>query len=217
VTEGTPVPIRSVFFDVGETLVDETRMWGAWADALEVPRLTLFGLLGATIARQEHHRQVFDHFGANRLARATDRMRSVEPLTPGDLYPDVLPCLSALRSRGLFLGAAGNQPLALESALVSAGIPLDVVGSSERWGVEKPSPEFFARLVAEAGRPAGEVLYVGDRLDNDVLPALRSGLRAVLVRRGPWGMLHARSAEAGRADRIIDGLMELPELVDQLR
>ena len=108
------MPIRAVFFDVGETLVDETRMWGAWADALEVPRLTLFGLLGATIARKEHHRQVFDHFGANRLARATERMRTVEPLTPWDLDPDVLPCLSALRSRGLVLGAAGNQPSALE-------------------------------------------------------------------------------------------------------
>ena len=29
------MPLRAVFFDVGETLVDETRMWGAWADALE--------------------------------------------------------------------------------------------------------------------------------------------------------------------------------------
>jgi FMN phosphatase YigB (HAD superfamily) len=217
VTEGTPVRIRAVFFDVGETLVDETRMWGAWADALEVPRLTLFGLLGASIARDQHHRQVLERFGANRLARAEDRMRTVEPLAPGDLYPDVLACLSALRSRGLILGAAGNQPSALETALVAAGIPLDVVGSSERWGVEKPSPEFFERVLAEAGCSAGEVLYVGDRLDNDVLPALRSGLRAVLVRRGPWGILHAQRVEAGRADGVIDGLMELPELVDRLR
>jgi FMN phosphatase YigB (HAD superfamily) len=144
-------------------------------------------------------------------------MRSVEPLVPGDLYPDVVPCLQALRSRGLFLGAAGNQPSELEMALVCAGIPLDLVGSSERWGVEKPSPEFFARLVAEAGCSAGEALYAGDRLDNDVLPALRSGLRAVLVRRGPWGMLHAGRPEAGGADAVIDGLMELPELVDRLR
>lgn len=211
------MPIRAVFLDVGETLVDETRMWSAWADALEVPRLTLFGLLGATIAREEHHRRVFDHFGANRLERARERMRSVKLLVPGDLYPDVLPCLSALRARGLILGAAGNEPAELEAALVSAGIPLDIVGSSERWGVEKPAPEFFARVVAEAGCSAAEVLYAGDRLDNDVLPALRSGLKAALVRRGPWGILHARRAEAGRADAVIADLMELPELVDRLR
>src|SRR2546421_90534 len=39
--------IRAVFFDVGETLVDETRQWGAWADWLGIPRLTCFAVLGA--------------------------------------------------------------------------------------------------------------------------------------------------------------------------
>ena len=71
--------------------------------------------------------------------------------------------------------------------------------------------------MAEARCSAAGVLYVGDRLDNDVLPALRSGLKAVLVRRGPWGMLHARRAEAGRADGVIEGLTARPELVDRLR
>jgi FMN phosphatase YigB (HAD superfamily) len=29
--------IRAVFFDVGETLVDETEHWGHWADVLGIP------------------------------------------------------------------------------------------------------------------------------------------------------------------------------------
>jgi len=209
------VPLRAVFFDIGETLVDETRMWGAWAEALEVPALTLFALLGAAIARGEHHRSVFDHFSPGRLSRARDRMRSVEPFLPGDLYPDALPCLSALRDRGLRVGIGGNQPSAMEAALAAAGMPADVVGSSERWGVEKPAPDYFRRLVAEIGVPAAEVLHVGDRLDNDVLPALQLGLQAVLVRRGPWGLLHA--AQAALPVRVLESLMEIPELVDQLR
>jgi FMN phosphatase YigB (HAD superfamily) len=209
------VPLRAVFFDIGETLVDETRMWGAWAEALEVPALTLFGLLGAAIARGEHHRTVFAHFSPGRRARARERMRTVDPLLPGDLYPDALPCLTALRDRGLRVGLTGNQPAAMEVALVAAGVPADVVGSSERWGVEKPAPEFFRRLVAESGVPAAEILHVGDRLDNDVLPALREGLRAALIRRGPWGLLHARQATA--PVRVLESLMEAPELVDSLR
>src|SRR2546430_1464182 len=52
--------IRAVFFDIGETLVDETRPWGLWADWLGVPHLTFFAALGAVIARREHHRRVFD-------------------------------------------------------------------------------------------------------------------------------------------------------------
>ena len=43
--------IRAVCFDVGETLIDETRHWEGWADFLGVPRLTLFATLGMTMLR----------------------------------------------------------------------------------------------------------------------------------------------------------------------
>ena len=54
--------IRAVFFDVGETLIDETRHWGGWADWLRVPHLALFAALGATIERGQHHQDVFEMF-----------------------------------------------------------------------------------------------------------------------------------------------------------
>ena len=52
--------IRAVVFDVGETLVDETRAWTAWADALKVPRLTFLATLGGVNARGGDHREVFE-------------------------------------------------------------------------------------------------------------------------------------------------------------
>ena len=52
--------IRWIVFDVGETLIDESRMWHEWADILEVPRFTFSAALGAVIARGEDHRRVFD-------------------------------------------------------------------------------------------------------------------------------------------------------------
>ena len=52
--------IHTVFFDIGETLVDETRQWGSWADWLGIPRLTFFAALGGLIERGEHHRRVFE-------------------------------------------------------------------------------------------------------------------------------------------------------------
>lgn len=54
------MPIRAVVFDVGETLIDETRIWAAWADWYGVPHLTLFGVLGGLIARGEDHRKLFE-------------------------------------------------------------------------------------------------------------------------------------------------------------
>ena len=57
-----------------------------------------------------------------------------------------------------------------------------------------------------------EIAYVGDRLDNDVLPAADAGMRPILLRRGPWGYLHARRPEASRAT-VIGSLTELPEVL----
>ena len=124
-----------------------------------------------------------------------------------DLHADALPCLTALRVRGLRLGAAGNMYAHHEDFLRPH---VDFVGSSERWGVRKPDGGFFARVVDEAGAPAAEVVYVGDRVDNDVVPALAAGLRAVRIRRGA----HAQ-VESPDGVVTIGSLTELPEALER--
>ena len=49
-----------VCLDVGETLIDETRVWSIWADVLGVPRLTFMAALGAAVERGGDHREVFE-------------------------------------------------------------------------------------------------------------------------------------------------------------
>jgi FMN phosphatase YigB (HAD superfamily) len=120
-----------------------------------------------------------------------------------DLHADALPCRAALRARGLRLGAAGNMYAMHEEFLRPH---VDFVGSSERWGVEKPDAGFFAHVVEGAGAPAGEILYVGDRVDKDVRPALAAGLHAVRIRRG----MHA-DIESPPDVVTIGSLDELPE------
>lgn len=63
--------IEIVVFDLGETLVDETRAWSEQADAAGLTRLTLFGALGAHIERGEHHRDAGSASSAGRSLRAT--------------------------------------------------------------------------------------------------------------------------------------------------
>lgn len=125
-----------------------------------------------------------------------------------DLHADALPCLAALRARGLRLGAAGNMYAVHEDFLRPH---VHFVGSSERWGVEKPDAGFFARVEQAAGSLAGEILYVGDRVDNDVTPALAAGLRAVRIRRGA----HAH-VDSPPDVVTIGSLSELPEAVDRV-
>jgi len=209
------MPIRAVCFDVGETLIDETRHWIEWADFLGVPALTLFTAIGVTMERGQSLRRVFEIFkpgmdpGTARTLRAAQGW--VYDFIAADLYPDAVPCLTALRERGYKVIIAGNQPVESEAALARLNIPADVIASSGGWGIAKPDARFFDKVIEAAGVPAQDIAYVGDRLDNDVQPALRAGMTAVFVRRGPWGWMHAERPEIAQAQIRLDSLLDLPD------
>jgi HAD superfamily hydrolase (TIGR01662 family) len=209
--------ITSVFFDVGETIVDESREYGTWADWLGVPRHTFSTVFGAVIARGLDYREAFQVFRPGfDLSEERDRRAGVgqpEAFGEENLYPDARACLAALREQGMRVGLASNQTARAEAILRALDLPVDVIGTSDGWGVEKPSRAFFDRVVAEAGCPAGQVLYVGDRLDNDIRPAQAAGMATVLVRRGPWGFILDDPAVSERCLFRVDSLAELPELV----
>ena len=204
--------IRAVFLDVGETLVSEDGVWRAWADWYGVPYLTFAGMLGAVIERRQHHLDVFAAFDPSFDEERVQAERAAAGrsyvLSAADLYPDALSCLGGLREAGYLVGIAGNQPPHVTESLF--GGQADVVASSAAWGVEKPSPSFFLRVAESVGLPPEQIAYVGDRVDNDVLPAKAAGMLAVFVRRGPWGYVHAGWPEAAAADVRIESLDELP-------
>lgn len=213
--------IEAVFFDVGETIVDETREYGTWADWLGVPRHTFSAVFGAVIARGGDYRDTFRYFrpGFDLAAERERRAAAGQPETfvEENLYPDARPCLGELQQMGLRVGLAGNQTARAEQILKALDLPVDVIGTSDGWGVEKPSPAFFARIVEEAGCGAGcgagSVLYVGDRLDNDVRPAQHAGMSTALIRRGPWGFILQDEAVSGRCLFRLTGLAELAGLL----
>ena len=201
--------LKAVFFDVGETLVDEERWWRALAEHAGLQPHVVWAALGVTIERGEEHGALWAHLGIEQPSRWWHEL-SYEL---GDLYPDSITCLESVRELGLRVGIVGNQTAALERWAREAGLPADVISSSESLGVRKPDPRFFRHVVELAGFTPGEVAYVGDRVDNDVLPAARAGLIAVHVRRGPWGRLQPTPSEAFLA---LDTLAELPAALASL-
>lgn len=209
------MPIRAVCFDVGETLIDETRHWIEWADFLGVPAMTLFTAIGVTMERGQSLRRVFEIFKPGMDPGTARKLRAAQgwiyDFTAQDLYPDAIPCLTALRACGYKVLIAGNQPVEAEAALTRLGVPADVIASSAGWGVSKPDPRFFAKVIEAAGVPPDSIAYVGDRLDNDVLPSLAAGMTSVFVRRGPWGWMHAELPEIEQAHIRLDSLLDLPE------
>jgi len=211
--------ITAVCFDVGETIVDETREYGTWADWLGIPRHTFSAVFGAVLARGGDYRETFQYFapGFDLKKEREKRARAGKPETfsEEDLYKDARPCLAALQKQGLHVALAGNQTARAEGILRSLSLPVDIIGTSDGWGVEKPSPEFFARIAQELQCDLGEILYVGDRLDNDVGPAQQSGMQTALIRRGPWGYILKRPGIEEKCLFVIDSLTQLPKLVAQ--
>lgn len=207
--------IRAVVFDVGETLLDERGLWCRWADWLGVPLEHFMDALRDVIQRGAHHRQVFEVFRPGFDFEAAVSARRTAGDDPGfrteDFHADALPCLKRLRSAGYRVGIAGNTSAATERFLTEAAAPADFISSAATWATEKPSPQFFARVVDAAGFAPAEIAYVGDRMDNDVLPAMRAGLAGVFLRRGLWADVHRNSPDASCASIVIDDLTELPE------
>ncbi len=205
--------IEAVVFDIGETLVHDDRYWAAWADWLGVPRHTLSALMGAVVAQGR------DNTDALRLLRpgidvpaeyaAREAAGRGEHLDETDLYPDVRPTLAALREQRIGVFVAGNQSARAAELLRALALPADAIATSGEWGVAKPHGEFFARVVALAGRAPHRTVYVGDYPAVDVAPAQAAGLRAAHIRRGPWGHLWADTPQAAAADWRIESLAEL--------
>src|SRR2546430_706749 len=160
--------LRAVFFDVGETIVDESREYGTWADWLGIPRHTFSAVFGAVIARGGDYRETFQYFKPG-FDLAVERQRRAEAGKPEsfaqeNLSPDARPCLAALRDQGLLVGLAGNQTARAEGILRSLDLPVDLIGTSDGWGAEKPGAAFFERLTVEAGGPGRGVPYGGGRV-----------------------------------------------------
>jgi HAD superfamily hydrolase (TIGR01549 family) len=208
-----------VVFDIGETLLDDSREFGAWADWIGVPRHTFSAVLGAVTAEGRNVAETFRYLRPG-FDLAAERQRREdagvgEQYGEEDLYPDVRPALSRLREMGLWVGIAGNQTARAGRIFRGLDLPADLVATSAEWGAAKPDAAFFARVIEVAPGEPRQIVYVGDHRDNDLVPAKAAGLRTTHIRRGPWGYLWAEDPKVLElADWRIGSLAELPALIE---
>lgn len=215
--------IEAVVFDVGETLVDESIEYHGWADWLGVPRHTFSAVFGGVVVDGRDHLEVFEYFkpgfDLEHERRARAEAGRPEGYSERDFYPDARPTMAALHDAGYLVVIAANQTRQSHRRLEAMNLPVDLVTTSDTWGISKPDPRFFTKVVEVCGelRPgleAGRICYVGDRLDNDLRPAWEAGLRTAHIRRGPWGFLHAQDPDLlAKTDFRLETLADLPGLL----
>ncbi|WP_069174486.1 HAD family hydrolase [Streptomyces griseus] len=210
--------METIVFDIGETLVRDDRHWASWADWLGVPPHTVSALVGAAVIQGRDATEALavlrPGMDATEAYHARVAAGRGEYLDETDLYPDVRPALAELRARGLRVVVAGDRSRRAGELLRALDLPADLVVTSEEWGVTKPDPEFFARVLDVSHAPPHATLYVGDHPAEDLFPAKSSGLRAAHIRRGPYGHWWAGHADVTEtADWLIDSLTDLPALL----
>lgn len=203
--------INWIFFDVGSTLVDETEAHDHRArDMIEGTSITFSEF---DKARRDFARKGFDgnseairHFGLKKTPWHSEDEK---------LFPDAHETLDDLYKNGYCLGIIANQNSGLETRLEAWGIRkfFHVIVSSAEAGCVKPDRAIFELALEMAGCKAEESVMIGDRLDNDMLPAKALGMKTVWIR---TGLSRVQSPELGEGicDIQIESLMELTEIFE---
>jgi len=125
------------------------------------------------------------------------------------VYSGTKPLLEQLRVR-YRLGIIANQGPGAEQRLRGWGLAqyFDVIVSSAEAGFSKPDPRIFTIALERANCLPQNATMVGDRLDNDIAPAKRLGMKTIWVRQG-WGGKAVPTSEEMVADWVVDGLEEV--------
>lgn len=205
-----------IFFDVGSTLVDETVTYQRFA-AECAGVLSNHGQAVTATAFFEKMKELAEAGDAPiRNAWAWYGLpASMRPRWNHEgetLYPDVISTLDTL-SQSYRLGIIANQASGLEKRLEAFGIRqfFDIVIGSEDVGCKKPNRAIFEVALEKASSLASDCIYIGDRMDNDIIPAQEVGMRTIQILQG-LGPHRCQETDM-TADMTIQSLSKLVDLL----
>ena len=115
------------------------------------------------------------------------------------------------------IGIIANQNPGSKERLNKLGLLkyIDLVIASAEEGVAKPDLRIFQLALERANCKSEEAVMVGDRIDNDMIPAKKIGMKTVWIKQG-FGGLSEQMIEAKQPDYSVDSLNELlPLFVNQ--
>ena len=209
--------IKWIFFDIGSTVMDEEQGYVARYVDAEAEMIAKFG---RKLSYEGEIKPLLIEGACLRMAPATyvsEKLGITRTKYHRDLeapYPSTLETLRELK-KNYKIGVIANQPPKLEESLVSRGFEgvFDRVFGSDDLGMDKPEHRFFLHAMREVGCAPEEAVMVGDRIDNDIIPAKELGMHSIRVRTGYFAADTPKN-DAEVADVTIDSL---PEIIEALK
>lgn len=158
----------------------------------------------------------YKYIAAAVMAYHAEKVNSIK------LYDDVENSLEKLRE------------LSIKTAIITDGIPIkqyekilrlkidiliDLVVISDEIGIKKPNPELFNYCLKNFGVKGQETIYVGDRIDKDIIPANLNNIYSVYLHRGgKYDTYNADNEVQGglKPNYVISNLNELFNIIDEI-
>ena len=197
--------IEWIFFDMGSTLIDETlAMAHRIREVIEGTEITFEPLTQKKSFYAKQNKpadlETIKFYGLTKTPWHKEDER---------LFPDTIECLQELHEY-YKIGIIANQSLGSKERLERFGILkyIDVIVASAEEGVEKPDKRIFEIALKRAECEPEQAAMVGDRLDNDIVPANGIGMYTIWIKQGDWKDASPREVQE-QPDMTVESLSEL--------
>lgn len=205
--------LKWLFFDVGSTLSDESE---AYRHRIKE------AIQGTDISYEQFYNTMLGYYRQNRkgdLETVKQYGLTLPKWHHEDevLYPQAKNCLRQLHMQ-YKIGIIANQSLGTAERLWAFGIlsDIDLVIASAEEGVSKPDPAIFRLALQRANCPPEQAAMIGDRLDNDIAPAKKLGMKTIWVKQGFGGFSTPRG-DFETPDAIAEDLDGVRTILDRWR
>jgi len=171
--------------------------------------------------------QVYDQFDISfnmkyKLISAAVMAYHKEKIDSIKLYNDVVPTLRKLIDKDI------------RTAIITDGIPIkqwekilrldideliEMVIISDQIGVRKPNPWLFEFCLNQFGVKGEETIYIGDRIERDIVPAKKNSINSIYIHRGGKYDLYQKTNNLPKSktpDFEINNLNEIFKIIDTL-
>lgn len=197
--------IKWIFFDVGSTLVDESKVYeGRMKRIAELADVSYQYVCETAMGFYKENKKG-DLKTIKLLGVELPKWRFEDEI----LYGDTEECLKKL-SRNYKIGVIANQLIGTADRLENFGILkyIDLVIASAEEGVSKPDKRIFEIALERSGCKPENAVMVGDRIDNDIVPAKHIGMKTIWVKQG-FGRFWNISSNSEKADYEVENLSDI--------
>ncbi|TXK85436.1 HAD family hydrolase [Paenibacillus sp. N3.4] len=188
--------ITWIFFDVGDTLVDETKPMNSTFEqfvhyaselgySLDTQTVRESFMTAYRTYQDRPMQYVTETLVSKEEDRALIRSKMKYEKQLEEPFPDAERVLERIAER-YKIGIIANQSVGTTARLETYGLMkhISMVCASAEAGLSKPDVKFYELALHEAGCRPEEAVMVGDRLDNDIVPAQFLGMGTIWVRQG---------------------------------